>query len=877
MWFRALVRPSDGEREMQREFAVHLAMEQQRLEDAGMPADEARRQARIAFGGVERHKESVRDERGLRFLDDTSMDVRVAIRSLRRRPAFSGGVIATLAIGIGATTAVFSWANWLLLRPVPGITAPADLVPFVSDLGVSFPDFVTVQRSAPILRNMIAHADWPIQIGRADAPARSLSGDVVAGNYFGVLGVTPTRGRFFAPTETQSDVDARVVIISDALWRSHFGATADIVGRRVVINAATFTVIGVASPAFRGTDRIRPVDVWLPVSAYAVLRHSPGLSAADPKVRLLDEIIVRVGGRDGAAAALAALRRAMGALPIPEGGEGYVENPPTINGVLGTPTRGYDRKVENVRLMFGIVGLVLLIACGNTANLLLLRSVRRRGEFAVRRALGASAGRVLQQHLVEGVLLAALGGCAGIGLSVLLGHLFAGITGYGLPQFDRIPLDWRVIGFAATLTLTTGLMYSLAPGLMALRRDGLTHLRTAGRGGYRAAPRVRSALTALQVGASVTLVIGAVLLARSVGRLHRVPLGFDAAGVTTFNIYTDPQGYSAARLHPLRVEAIGWMAHQRGIVAAASASAIPFGNSYELVDLRTLGSTGKNWPVTVIANGVSPDYFKAMGIAVLAGRTFAAAEFDDSTSDAVVLSQSAARTLFGPANPIGARIERRIYRGTVPLTVVGVVSDTRATSLRGGAKVTAYMPWTESNKFGTTLVVRSSLAPAQVQRLVSEELGQFDPSLPVSPMESLTQSVNRSIAPERLFGRLLGVLAVIAGLLSAVGLYSVVAYSVMERTREIGVRVALGARETRIVAMILRQGAHMAVAGVLVGVAGAYALSHVLSGMLFGVAPTDPSTYVTAAIVALAVCAGACAIPARAATKINPVEALRSE
>ena len=885
MWLRAMFRHQNEEREMERELAAHIAMEQERLEGTGLPPGEARRQAMIAFGGVERYKEAIRDQRGVRLLENVAQDFRIAVRGLPRRPAFTLGVVATLAIGIGATTAVFGWANWLLFRPVPGIAAPERVVPLTfinrsgtSTTGVSYPGFLTIQRSSPLLREMTAQAPVPLQIGRDDSPPRSLRGEIVVGDFFGVLGVTPSQGRFFTRAELDPSEEARVVVISDALWRAHFGATGDIVGRTAQFNATGFTIIGVAPRDFHGISRTSQVDAWFPASANPLLRHSPRASVLDPGRTWFGEILVRRSAGVAPLAVQAATRQATVALDAQLGADAiYGEYPATIDGVLGISAAMLEFISKTVRILLGIVALVLLIACANTANLLFIRSIRRRSEFGVRRALGASNGRLLLQHTTEGVLLAVLGACAGVGLALVLSRIFSGASGAGLPAFDHLPVDWRVIAFVAALCGGSALVFSVVPWLVALRRGRLSHLDHAGRSEGRSATRVRAALTVLQTSVAMTLVVAALLLARTVDGLGRVALGFDPAGVSVFSINTDAQGYSVAQLHTLRTGLVDWMAHQPGVNAAAVGRETQFSGSTFNSDLRPVGFTGKAWPVRAASYAASPGYFATLRIAMRSGRTFTADEFDDSTSASVILGENAARQLFGTGNPIGQYVENRGFGGVQRLTVIGVVADTRVSSLRDSVGPTMYTPAPGPFQFAVTLLVRSTAGAAQVARQVREALDHFDPSLPVTQTAPLSDNIARSIARERLFGRLLGALAAIAALLSAVGLYSVIAYSVTERTREIGVRMALGAHAARVVRRVLRQGIQLAMLGIIIGTAGAYALSRILSGLLFGVSAADPPTYLAAAVVALAIGVGACAIPARAATRINPVEALRSE
>lgn len=885
MWLHALTRSADAD--LDREIASHLAIDADALEARGIPGAEAHRQARLHFGAVEQHKEAVRDERGTAILRDTASDLCLAWRSFRRQPVFTAGVLLTLGIGIGATTAVFGWANWLLWRPVPGVSRPSELtsISFVkfedgamAPLGISLPDFLDVQRSAPLLARSAGYTRDEVQIGRADAPATTLQAELVAGDFFGVLGVTPALGRFFVPADLAPASDARLAVISDAIWRAHFGATPAIIGRTVQINALPFTIIGVAPRAFRGTDRTDTRDIWLPLSAFRALHHSPSGGATDPTSHIIDDVLVRrPDGLTPEAVQAAVERGATASVAGTPDSITYREYPATIDGIFGTPRRGYEDKLRIARMMLGVVAIVLLIACANSANLLLLRGIRRRGEFAVRRALGASTGRLVRQHGSEALVLAVLGAAVGVILAVALSRLFGHISMWSLPAFDRTPFDDRVVAVAALLAVVTSAIFGIFPALAALRSDPLDDLRDAGRNGTRRPGVLRGSLTVIQVAAALSLVVGALLLVRTVHQLGRVELGLDPHDVTTIPIFTSEQGYSPPRLHAMRTQMIAWMEQQPGVIAVATGASIQFGGSTFEEQLRPVGTTGKKWPVNAASYGVSPRYFAAMGIPLIAGRSFSDLEFDDTTSNVVLISRTTARALFGAANPVGRQFEIRHYHGVVATTVIGVVGDTRIYSLRDPFEPTIYRPSAGPFDFGATLVVRSTRPVKEVARQATEGLAQFDPALPIGTARALDDVVATVFASERLFARLLGILAAIAALLAGIGLYTVIACSVSERKRELGIRMALGALGGRVVSLVVRQGLLLAGAGIIAGLAGAFALSHALRGLLFGITPTDTVTYVVAAMCALVIALAACVVPARSATRINPVEALRNE
>jgi predicted permease len=881
MWLKALFHRATADDEMTREMTAHLAMEQDALEERGLPPSEAHRQARVAFGGVERHKEAVRDERGTRFLLDLGGDIRYSWRGLRLRPLFAASVIGIVALGLGSTMAVFAWAYGMLFQPIPGVTAQDRLVPILfrnesgSDFGTSYSTFIAIRGFAPLLHQSIGSTATSLQIDQADGPARELSGTMVTGDYFGVLGVTAELGRVFTPAELDPVNDPRTVVISDALWRSHFGSAPDVIGRRIRLNATTFTVVGVTKRGFRGLSRSGQTDIWLPLSALPTLQHDPKNLPLDPFRNFVDKLLVRMPAGAHSADVQQAVLQAVQRLSRPEDNETYKEYPPSIDGRIGTPARMLTGETSIAERLLGVVGLILLLTCANTANMLLLRAARRAGEQAVRQALGASFVRIVRQHLVDGLMLAIPAGLFALILMFGIGHIFANIRLYGLPAFDKPAFDWRVVAVALLLTLGATLLFSVAPAFAATRQV-VTAFRAGARSDTRRAQRLRSVLCAVQIAVAMTLTVGSILLASSIHNLLAVDTGLNPA-TTTYGINTQAQGYKGDRLHGLRTGLITLMRQQPGVQAVAVAEGTPFDGGTFGESLRPAGWTAQKWPVHSITYGVSPDYFSAVGTRVIAGRSFAPSEFDDSLAHVVVLSLAAARALFGATNPLGLSVERRGFSGVETLTVVGIVSDSRTASLREANDPVIYSPEASFHTWSITLIVRATLPPAELDRTTARVLAAVDPTLPLGPGQRIRESILRTIAPERLFGRLVGLLAVIAALLSAIGLYALIASAVTARTREFGIRTALGASSASLVRLVMRQGITLGAAGIAVGTIGAYGLSQVLRSYLFHINPTSAVAYLMAGAAALLLCLGASLLPARSATRINPVDALKSD
>jgi predicted permease len=580
LWFRALVARRRVERELAREMEFHVAMETEQLIKRGLTPDEARRGALVEFGGVERFKEAVRDERGLRLLDDLATDLRLVARSLRKRPGFALVVVMTLAVGIGASTAVFSWANWILLRPVSGVFEPNRVVTIGfwsrprSPTGLSYPNYIDLRAMAPGFHGLVGHQPTNLQLGGGDAPPAELTGDIVVGDYFGVLGVRPQIGRFFAPEELTPGAARAVVVISDGLWRSQFGAAQSVVGRTVTINAITFTVIGVATADFSGTTSYVRVDAWLPYPMYTATRHRTG---PEPVGRELNDIMELVGRlRPGITPSVAeaqvrlAMAKLVAAYPVPN--ERYATSLAAVDGPIGMPSSWRKQAAASARLLFGIVVLVLLIACANTANLLLFRGVGRRGEVAVRRALGASTSRLVRQHLVEGITFSLLAAVAGVIVMVWIAGVFARQPLSALPSYERLEMDWRVFMFAISVCFTTGVIFGIVPAVPPIRTSALAHLKESGRSNTGTGRRVRATLTVVQIGGSMTLVIAALLLARTTYNLNHVDLGFDPHGLFAFIIDPSPQGYPPARVDALRRHLLDNVPAHAAVAAASLAS-----------------------------------------------------------------------------------------------------------------------------------------------------------------------------------------------------------------------------------------------------------------------------------------------------------------
>ena len=883
LWLRALLRRRRVEREMSAEMQFHLDMEIARHVAAGVPVAEARRRALVAFGGLERYKESVRDERGTRWIDDFVSDVRYALRGMARDRGFSVTVVATLAIGIGATVTVFTIANAVLFRPVPGVTTPNDELAIVefeqapgNATGISFPNFVDLRAATEVFAVLGGEAGLSIQLSSDGTTPVSLSGTAVAGEYFEALGVRAQRGRLFVPSELEG-APSRVAVISDRLWRTQFGSDSAIIGRRIRINAEELIVIGVAPRGFRGIMRSGGFDVWLPLPLYPIMRHSPERGIGDRAMNALNPLVGRL--KDGATPAVAQnqLRAAMRHLvdAHPQVNKIYSAYLATVAPGIGTMPLSRDATARIIELLLGIVSLVLVIACANVANLLLVRGIRRRHELAIRRALGAPRGRVVRQYLAEGIVFGAMGATAGVAVAVLLERLFAGQGLWWMPAVEDVAIDLRVLAFIVMLSLATSIVFAAIPAVQSLRQQVLPHLGDSARAGAPSGARVRGTLTVTQIAASAALLIGAMLLARTVINLRAVPIGFEADGLMALSFMAQPQGYDERRLRALRRRILDELSARPDLEQVTLAYSAPFACCRAGTGLKLADAPADAPEIRVWMFGVGPKYHETLGIRLLGGRGFTAEEYNDPAADGIVVSRSVARQLVGDANPLGLRVKGR--RGTTH-TVIGVVEDTRGWDLRTGPEPLIYTPLASMPFFGTvTILVRSRRPASDVEATVRSVVAEIDRNLPFFRVATMTDNLRETIADERVFFRLVGALAALAALITGVGLYGLIAYSVAQRTREIGIRMALGARIAEVVSDVARQVGTLVIIGFAAGAALAPLLSRFLDSRLFGVSRLDPLTYGVVAVAVLVVGVVAGFIPARSAARVNPVDALRHE
>lgn len=879
--------------EVEEEIAFHLAMRADELVADGLDPATAEAQAQREFGDLEHARSTLwrADEevesrrRRTESLYDLISDLRLAARSLVRGRSATLAAVLTLALGVGAATTVFSLVNWITLRPVPGV-ADQDRLALVlmenvegeDETGLSYPNFVDLREAAPSFASMAGYASIALQAAVDDAAPLSLMGEVVAGDYFGTLGVRPFAGRFLSPSEQAGAEPTQTAVISHNLWSSAFAADPGVLGQRIRLNAREFVVIGVAPPGFRGTEQLGQTDVWVTVSAYGLLRHAEGMSSSDRRPGILQELVGRIAPGATPELAQAQLRSAMARLveAYPIENERYDVYLPTVFPGIGLDVRAREHVGRILSLMLGVVAVVLLITWANVGNLLLLRGVRRRGETAVRRALGASTSRLLRTHWAEGVLLALSGGALGTLLAIWATRLFRGRLIGWLPEIQHIGLDWRVLAFVLGLSLLSSLFFGVIPVWAGPRDSVPQSLKETTRTSTGRTTWLRGALIVAQVSSAMVLLVGALLLARTIQALGRVDLGYDPKGVVTFIVDPSSLGYTPERNQVFREQLHQRLAGVPEIESVSLASSSPFGGMYMSRGVRSADQPESD-PVDAWEFSVTPEYLTTLGIPLLSGQVFSAA----GPAEQVMISRMLGNRLFGEGDAVGKQVLERNYDGTTTAyTVTGIVGDTRVQDLRvPESDAVLYRPMVniESWRSPTTVIVRSRRPQFEVEAIVEDAITGLEPSLAIWGTESLSESIAGNVREERLLARMAVLLALLAGFLSTLGLYAVASYAVAQRTREIGIRMALGARIGIIARLVSRESVVVVGTGIALGTVLAILGTSVLESRLYGVERLNPWVFAAAAALFTGATMAALWGPVRAAGRVDPAEALRQD
>jgi predicted permease len=912
MRFGGLFNKARKDRELHEELESHIQMHTEDNLRSGMTPDEARRQAMIKFGGIESTKEAYREQRGLPLLETLGQDLRFGARMLRKNPGFTAAAVLTLALGIGANTAIFSLINAVLLKALP-VKNPEDIVllDWVSNgwpaglldgfegtytekkghsTSFSVPYFEQARTRNRVFSDMFAAAANAATFnvcynGQADRANVAL----VSGSFFSTLGVQPVLGRAFSPDDDRLAASPTAVI-SYGYWKRGFGGEPGVIGRTIAVNGAPLTIIGVSPPEFFGIQPGRPVDVWLPLHArpqvegpskatlftaqntwWVVLmgRLKPGVTVemARADLELIFQQNVASDLKPGTKEEL-----------IP-----HIDVQPGSNGL----SELRNQFSQSLFILMAVVALVLLIACANVAGLLLARAASRQKEIAVRLAVGAGRSRLIRQFLTESILIASLGGAFGLILAYWGSPFITMALALGS---DPVSLsanpDWRVFGFTGAISALTAILSGVSPALRSTRIDLAPAFKGAGEGFWDWTPSLQGikiesgqALVALQVALSLVLLLGAGLFVRTLKNLETVNCGFNERNLLLFGIDPTADGYKGRRLADFYLELSRRVKLVPGIRSASVSQTTLISGGVIVTTLELEGCVPKpgekDANVTPYVNWVGPEFFETLGIPVVLGRP--PRETDrDGTPIVAVVNQEFVRKYLGDVNPVGRHLRSK-SQGEIE--IVGVVGDTKYDSLRNDAPPTLYLALLQDiEALGAAhYEVRTASNPMNFARSVRQLAQEMDPNLPLFDVTTQTNQINQRLSQERLFAWLTSLLGVLAGLLACVGIYGIVSFTVSRRTREIGVRMALGARKRHIFLMVIKHGMRITLVGLAAGLLLALAVTRLLRTFLFGVTPADPWTFGAVTLMLSGVVFVACWLPARRAGKVDPMVALRNE
>jgi putative ABC transport system permease protein len=853
------------DRELADEIESHLQFHIDDNLRAGMSPAEARRQALRKFGGVESAKESYRDRRGLPWLETTQQDLRFAIRSLRNNPGFAAIAILTLALGIGANTAIFTVVNSVLLRPLP-YTAPENLLTTVSF--ESLPDLEDIQKRSTSFESIGGNATQNLDYTGGSEPLQ-IHAILCNAEMFAALGAPPLHGRLITPDEDRYDAP-RVILLSYAFWAQHFAGDPAVIGKTISLSGNLYEIIG-----------IMPADFWLPgkpADAYGSLRVIYPAAARERGVHFMRTYFRLKPGvtRAQAQSEMAGIDVQLGH-EYPEHDAGRVRQlVPLLQSIVG------DSR-PTLLLLLSAVGLVLLISCVNFASLLLSRAAARRREIVIRSSLGAGTLRLVRQMLAESLLLSLLGGAAGLLLANWGITLLLWLKPENLPRLATTRIDSHVLAFTFLISLFTGIVFGLIPAIHASRTDLNAGLKEAGRvgAGGVSSLRLRRLLVVTELSLAIILLVGAGLLIRSFARIEGVSPGLSPDNVFTMRVELPAARYEKISIQTQFRSNLLDSLNSLPVVQAAMVSELPMSGdnlNHDLaIESRPLPQAGD--APEVEARSVLGDYFQVMRIPILQGRAFNSSDGQASPVVAIV-NQSFVRAFFPDQNPIGRRIGWALDNPLNWKTIVGVAGDVKHFGLDRPERPAVYDLYSQNGepwKRWMTVVICSPRDPADIISAAKQQIWALDSSLPPTDVRTMTAVIAASTEPQKFNLTLLTIFAAIALALAAIGVFGVVSYSVTQRTQEFGVRIALGAQPSDILRLTFAEAARLATAGAAVGLLGAAALTRFMSTMLFGVSPHDPATFFLVAAFLLAVVAAACIVPARRAIKVDPITALRYE
>jgi predicted permease len=871
-----LVRRRRAADDLDDEMRLHVELRAEANRRQGLDETGAALAARRQFGNQLRLREESQDRWGFTAIERTAKDTRHAVRQLIRRPGWTFTVLMTLALGLGANTSIFALVDAMLFRPAPG-RHPEQLVWVALAEGQSgrgrampYRTYTDLRDRTTTLSGLLAYSSTPFSVGGRQA--ERVTGHLVSGNYFDVLGVQAAAGRTLAPGEDTIPGAHPVVVLSDRLWRRRFNADTAVVNTTTVINGRPFTVVGVAPAGFVGVELGDDAELWMPMAMQSQAMPSiPDLltDAGAGWLRAVGRL------RDGTSVEQADVelrglskQTQAGVAPADERLAGVTP----IRGGLGPADR--SDLVPVFAALSIVPALVLLVACFNVANVMLARNVGRRKEFAMRRAIGATRARLVGQLLVEAVVIALLAAACGVavsyGLTALIVHF-----GEVPPEIaSAVRPDAKVLGLTTGLAILTTLIFALAPALTAtrfellpsLKDEGLTATSGAGR------RRLRGAFVVAQIAVSLTLLITAGLFLQSMSKALDVDPGFEAAGAATLSVDPALQGYTPERQDVFVRALLAAASELPGVTAATVTSVVPLSGRLTGTEAVADDSTNRS---SVAFSSVAPRYFAAMGIDLVRGRDFGPAD-RAGAPPVVIVNETLARRLWPDGDAIGKRL-RPDDRGEPWREVIGIARDGKYGELLERPRGAMYLPVAQNPASPLTLVARTSGDVSELMRGLTGAAQRLDGDMPLFRGQTLEDTIRRVVDKQRAAASLIGVFGAIALLLAAIGIYGVASHAVSLRTREIGIRMSLGARAADVLRMFVRETFTLAVIGVGLGLALSAAASQLLTGFIFGLSPTDAMTFAAAAVVICVVAISASYLPARRAARVDPLRALRHD
>ena len=904
-WLRAIGNRSRMEREMDHELRFHIESYVDDLVKQGVPREEAMRRARIEFGGTETHKEECRASLGLRIWDELFADLRYGLRMMKQSPGFTLVAVLSLALGIGANTAIFTLAKAVLLEtmavPHPerlrlltyAVKPEFDINGwgnwFQNEAGESmgtpfpYPVFREMQQHQEVLEDLVGFKDVSRLTATIGGGAEALDGELVSGNFYSGLGARVIAGRAISPTDDTSAAPA-VAVISDAYWARRFGRSTDALGKIIGVNRVPVTIIGVNAPEFHGAKANETPELFLPISLQPqVIPDRDGSLLSRGTfwwVLMLGRL--KPGVTDQAAQA-ALNANFVNALRPAFPGKRDKDLPRLL---LGSGRRGLDlmkrRYSEPIYVLMGAAGLVLLIACANLANLLLARASVRQREMSVRMAMGAGRLRVMRQVLTESMLLALLGGSAGLALGIAGQNIIPNLFEASWRTSSiRSEFDWMVFAYAMGITLATGLLFGAAPAWRSTKADLNAGLKETGRmttGSGRAL--LGRSLVVFQVALSVMLLAGAGLFLRTLVNLKSTALGFNPERILLFELEPPRTRYAGKQRVALFQQIEDRISPLAGVQSATASSDPLVAESMSNDCFQQPDGGPRPAQVHAYMNSVGSRFFETLGMPILYGRGFNVRD-NQAGPKVAVINQRLAKQFFRNANPLGKTIsacDKGEFSSGLTVEVVGVSADAKYDSIRDEAPPTIFFPYRQSDDpYSMTFEIKTAASTESVAAEVREAVRSVDKDLPLLEVRTQTQQIDATLSQERVFATLTSGFGVLALILAGIGIYGIMAYTVSRRTNEIGIRMALGAQARGVLAMVLKETSVLSLVGVAVGIGAALGVTRLVGSMLYEVKPNDPITFVTAAGLLVIIALAAALTPARRAAGVDPMQALRHE